>query len=242
MNVPFYISLFLILITAIILYFIYYGLNYSFTALGFSSKRKNISLLIAIVVICVWLAVSAILASNGFFADFNSLPPRILVALIPPSLAIGYISASERVNNILRVMPKSWMIYAQSFRFLMEVFLFLMLLNGALPVQMTFEGRNFDIIIGLSAPLIAYYSYNKKVWPKIVPLLWNLAGILLVTNVLVIGLLSTPGPMRKFFNEPANTMIAQFPFIWIAALIVPFAYLLHILSIKQIMRFDENNT
>ena len=105
---------------------------------------------------------------------------------------------------------------------------------------MTFEGRNFDIIIGVSAPLIAYFSYNKKVWPKIVPLLWNLAGILLVTNVLLTGLLSVPGPMRKFFNEPANTMIAYFPFIWIAALIVPFAYLLHILSIKQIMRFDED--
>ena len=189
-----------------------------------------------------WLGISAIIASQGFFTDFTSLPPRILVALIPPALAIGYISASVRVNNILSVLPKSWMIYAQSFRILMEVFLFLMLASGALPFQMTFEGRNFDIIIGLTAPVVAYFSYNKKVWPKIVPLLWNLAGILLVTNILIIGLLSTPGPLRKFFNEPANTMIAHFPFIWIAAFIVPFAYLLHILSIKQIMRFDEDIT
>lgn len=242
MNVPAYLSLFLIIIVVIILFCLYYGLNYAFTALGFSSKKKNISLLITFTVICGWLAVSAALASRGFFTDFTSLPPRLLVALIPPSLAIGYISSSQRVNNILSVLPKSWMIYTQSFRILMELFLFLMLVSSALPIQMTFEGRNFDIIIGLTAPVIAYFSYSKKVWPKIVPLLWNLAGILLISNVLIIGLLSTPGPLRKFFNEPANTMIAQFPFIWIAALIIPFAYLLHILSIKQIMRFDEDNS
>ena len=242
MNVPVYISLFLILITALIIFFIYYGLNYAFTALGFSDKKKNVSLIIALTVICGWLAVSAYLSLTGFFVNFTSLPPRILIAIIPPALAIGYIVSSERVNNILRVLPKSWMIYAQSFRILMEIFLFLMFTSGALPVQMTFEGRNFDIIIGLTAPIIAYYSYRKKVWPKIVPLLWNLAGILLVSNIFIIGLLSTPGPMRKFFNEPANAMIAYFPFIWIAALIVPFAYLLHILSIIQIMRFDEDNS
>src|SRR5260221_13084254 len=106
MNVPVYISLFLILITALILFFLYYGLNFAFTSFGFSSKKKNISLLIALTVICGWLTVAAILANRGFFMDFTSLPPRILVALIPPALAIGYISASVRVNNILRVLPK----------------------------------------------------------------------------------------------------------------------------------------
>jgi hypothetical protein len=226
----------------LILFFIYYGLSYAFNALGFSTKKKNISLVITLSVICGWLAVSGILALRGFFTDFNSLPPRLLVSVIPPALAIGYISASERVNNILRVLPKSWMIYAQTFRLPMEIFLFLMLINGALPVQMTFEGRNFDIITGITAPVIAYYSYNKKLWPKIVPLLWNLAGILLVTNVFITGVLSAPGPLRKFLNEPSNTMISHFPFVWIAALIVPFAYQLHVLSIKQIMRFDEDIT
>ncbi len=82
----------------------------------------------------------------------------------------------------------------------MEIFLFLMFINGAVPVQMTFEGRNFDIIIGITAPIIAYFSFTKKLWPKIVPLLWNLAGFLLLANIYLIGILSAPGPLRKFFK------------------------------------------
>jgi hypothetical protein len=34
-------------------------------------------------------------------------------------------------------------------------------------------------------------------------------------------------------------MAAYFPFVWIAAFIVPFAFLMHVLSIKQIMRYED---
>ena len=83
--------------------------------------------------------------------------------------------------------------------------------------------------------MIAYY-YAMKKFPKIAALLWNIAGLLLVTNVFLIAILSVPGPLRKFFTEPPNTIIGYFPFIWIPALIVPFAYMAHILSIRQIIR------
>jgi hypothetical protein len=119
---------------------------------------------------------------------------------------------------------------------LVELALWLLFINNIIPVQMTFEGLNYDILIGLSALLIGYYSLSISKWPRVVALLWNFAGLLLVTNIFIIALLSTPSPLRQFFNEPANTVIAYFPFVWIAAFIVPFAYLMHILSIKQIIR------
>jgi len=36
-------------------------------------------------------------------------------------------------------------------------------------------------------------------------------------------------------NEPANTMIAHLPFIWLPAFVVPVAYFLHIVSLKQLL-------
>ncbi len=240
MNVPIYITLLFFIIIALIVFGIFYTLNYAFIKAEYSSKSKLISFVSIAVLLGGWMSVSAAVGIKGFLLDFQTLPPRVLVIIVPTALAISYISISERVNSILKLIPKSWLINAQSFRILVEIFLWLMYRSGVLPVQMTFEGRNFDILIGLSAPLISYFYFTKKSWPKITALLWNLAGLLLLTNILVIAILSTPGPMRKFFNEPSNTMIAYFPYIWLPALIVPFAYLLHILSIKQIMKFDED--
>jgi hypothetical protein len=240
MNIPLYITLLFIVIVILIVYGIFYTLNYAFNKAEYPAKKKLISFILIGLLLGGWMSVSAAMAIKGFLLDFQSLPPRVLVIIIPTALAISYISISERVNSILKLIPKSWLINAQSFRILVEIFLWLIYRSGAIPVQMTLEGRNFDILIGLSAPFIAYFCFTKKSCPKITALLWNAAGLLLLTNILVIAILSTPSPMRKFFNEPSNTMIAYFPYIWLPALIVPFAYLLHILSFKQIMKFDED--
>ena len=104
---------------------------------------------------------------------------------------------------------------------------------------MTFEGINYDILIGLSAALVGYYVLSVEKLPRIIALLWNYAGLLLVTNIFLIAFLSTPSPMRQFFNEPANTLVAYFPFVWIPACIVPFAYLMHVLSIKQLLQGNK---
>jgi hypothetical protein len=36
-------------------------------------------------------------------------------------------------------------------------------------------------------------------------------------------------------NEPANTLVAQFPFILLPGVLVPLAYTLHIFSLRQLM-------
>ena len=239
MNVPVYIAALPVLISAIIVAAVFYALNYAYDKLGYTGTQKRNSLGITAILLGGWLAVSAWLAISGKFLDFQSTPPKMLAAIIPPILAIAYIANSIRVNRILQVLPHSWMINMQFYRVLMELFLLLMFTSGALPVQMTFEGRNFDIITGITAPVVAYFCFTKQAWPKIIALLWNAAGFLLVANVFFIGILSLPGPMRIFMNEPPNTMVAYFPYIWIPALIVPFAFLLHVLSIKQILRYEE---
>ncbi|HWA06781.1 MAG TPA: hypothetical protein VG961_09550, partial [Ignavibacteria bacterium] len=136
-------------------------------------------------------------------------------------------------------IPSSWLVYIQSFRVLMELVLWLLFIKNIIPVQMTFEGINYDILIGTSAPLVGYYALSRNKWPRVTALLWNFAGLLLVTNIFIVAFLSAPTPLRQFFNEPSNTIVAYFPFVWIPAFIVPFAYFMHILSIKQIIKFSK---
>jgi hypothetical protein len=238
-SIPFYITGLLFLITIILLYSIFYALNYALDKLEVPPYKKKRALIITAVLLFGWLIVSAAVAFAGTLLDFTATPPKLLIVIIPPVLAVIYITNSTRVNTLLTVIPSSWLVYVQSFRVLMEIFLWLMYLKNIIPVQMTFEGLNYDVLAGLSAPLIAYYSLSQKKWPRLSAVLWNFAGLLLVTNIFIIALLSTPSPMRQFFNEPANTIVAYFPFVWIPAFIVPFAYLMHILSIKQIIRYQN---
>ena len=129
-----------------------------------------------------------------------------------------------------------WIVYAQSFRMIMEFILWLLYRYSIIPVQMTFAGRNFDILIGFTAPFVAYFCFIKKTWSPKVALIWNFAGLLLLGNIVVVALLSTPYPFRVFMNEPANTLVFSFPFVWLPAFVVPFALLLHLISIKRLWK------
>jgi hypothetical protein len=108
---------------------------------------------------------------------------------------------------------------------------------GMAPVQMTFDGRNLDILTGLTAPMVAYLyiKANGKAWARAMAIIWNIAGLGLLINIISIAMLSTPSPIRQFMNEPANTFIADVPYIWLPGFVVTFAYYLHALSLKQLL-------
>lgn len=238
-SIPFYTDIIMYIITGILVWFIFYSLNYALNEIkAIQIIRKKYFIMTALI-ISGWLIITAVTAFNGTLLDFTSAPPKIILLIIPPVLAISYLSNSTRVNKLIEVIPSSWFVYIQSFRVLMELLLWLLYTAGVIPVQMTFEGLNYDVLTGLSAPLIGYYCLTVNKWPRITAVLWNIAGLLLVTNIFIVSVISTPSPMRQFFNEPANTMIAYFPNVWIAAFIVPFAYFIHILSLKQIIKFNK---
>ena len=96
---------------------------------------------------------------------------------------------------------------------------------------MTFEGRNFDVIAGLTGPFIAYL-FNKN---RTVMIAYNFMGLALLLNIVVIAVLSIPTPFRVFMNEPANTIVAYFPIVLLPAFLVPLAYTLHFFSLKQLL-------
>lgn len=235
-NIPFYITGMLLVIMIIIIIFTFYALNYALKKLEYPDTKRKITLLVSALLLVTWLIFTTMISLEGMLQNFSTTPPRVIIILIPAVLGIIYISSSSRVNAYLSVIPSSWLLYIQSFRILMEVLLWLMILNNLIPVQMSFEGLNYDILAGLSAPIIGYYALAVQKWPRISALLWNFAGFLLVTNITLISILSTPVPFRQFMNEPANTIVSFFPFVWIPAFIVPFAFLMHVLSIKQIIR------
>lgn len=181
----------------------------------------------------VWLSFLSLVSLSGFFSNFSGFPPRIGIVLIVPLITILILTFSRNINSLLKVIPPQSILYLQSFRVIVELLLWLLFIQNILPVQMTFEGQNWDILVGLTAPVVAYFSFVRRSWPRVVVILWNVLGLLLLANIVIIAMLSMPTIFRVFMNDPANTIVAQFPFIWLPGVLVPIAYSMHFFSLKQ---------
>ncbi len=181
-----------------------------------------------------WLALTGVLAERGFFDDFQSLPPRMLLALGLPLLAVLALAFSPRVAALLSALPPAWPVAAQTFRVAVEIVLWQLVVAGVLPELLSFHGRNVDILVGLTAPVVAYACFVRRAWPARVAVWWNWAGIVILLNVVVHAQLSAPSRWRLFETDPPTTVIADWPYIWLPAFLVPLAWLLHAVSLRQL--------
>ena len=198
-----------------------------------SLEQKRKLFLVVFSTIAGWFAISMLLSLSGFLRDFTTVPPRFLIILVIPFITIIVVLNRKATREILAVTPGFVLIYLQVFRVFVEILLWGLFAKNLLPVQMTFEGRNFDVLSGLSAPIVGWLMQYQKVSRKVV-IAWNLICLGILINIVVTALLSIPSPFRYFMNEPANTIVAEFPIVWLPALLVPLAYGLHLLSIKQL--------
>ena len=172
----------------------------------------------------------------GTFSNFEIFPINAAPVIIIPLVIVLLFTFSKSVKEILPHIPQEKIIRLQSFLFYVEVLLYGLFSEALLPVQMTFEGRNFDVITGVTAVLlttrIAGFMLLDKL-PNALIISWNLLGLGLLINIVMIAILSMPTPLRYFMNGPANTVVTEFPVSMLPAFLVPMAYMLHLLSLRK---------
>lgn len=229
-NVPYLIILLFKLLVVFLLGVIVLLANSTFDKV-YPGKAKKLTLFLFLGLLG-WLLFLAILSQTGFLNQWQIMPPRLLMVVIPPLIAVLLFCLSEKANKIIENMPQEALTGIQSFRIVMELILFWRYIKNIIPVQMTFEGRNCDLLSGISAIPVAYFIYRKQ-FGKMKILIWNITCLLLLANIVITAFLSVPTPLRMFINEPSNTIIAYYPFVWLPGFVVPVAYTLHFLSIKK---------
>lgn len=199
---------------------------------SWDDRRKRNVFTFALILIISWIALISVLSMRGFFADFTHLPPRpALIIILPLIFALWFIFSNPGSDLLRHALPQG-LIYMQSFRIIVELLLWLSFLNNVLPIQMTFEGGNLDILSGLLALPTGYLVMKNKRTTRVI-LVYNIIGLVLLINILIIAVLSFPTPLRHFMNEPSNAIIAQFPYILLPGVLVPLAYSLHLFSMRQ---------
>lgn len=162
----------------------------------------------------------------------NSIFLLFLAAMVLVWLAVvmRYLHSPARTVAIAGIV--GWLVYAGCIGYFGVVAdRTLIPPGGLLPTLMTFHGANFDIAIGLSAPVVAWLLATKRLAPRWA-IAWNIAGILMLANVAVRGVLTTPGPLNVITTEVPNVAVGMFPCTYIPGFMVPLALLLHVLSIR----------
>ena len=181
----------------------------------------------------LWLAVPAALAWSGWLSNFAARPPRFPLLLVPVFCATTWLAFSGYGARLIEGVGIGWLIGFQAFRLPLEWLLHRLFHEGVVPVQMTYAGRNFDIVTGLLALLLLLWSKFGRL-PRWAIWMFNLIGLALLINIVTVAMLSAPLPIRQFFNEPANTFIAYWPWVWLPAFLVQAAWFGHLLVFRRL--------
>jgi len=123
-----------------------------------------------------------------------------------------------------------------SIRIAIEMVLFWLFLNKVMPQLMTFEGRNFDLTSGITAPLIYYFGFVKgKIGAKAM-LAWNFICLAILLFTVSNAILSAPTPLQQFAFEQPTTAVFYFPFVWLPGIVVPLVIFSHLISIRLLIK------
>lgn len=183
-----------------------------------------------------WLLLQGGVGLSGFYLKTNSLPPRFPALAIPPLLLLIGLLLTNTGRAFIDSLITSRLTMLHAIRIPVEIVLFWLFVGKTVPESMTFEGRNFDILSGLTAPVVYYFGFVRKSLPKAVLLVWNLICLGLLINIVATAVLSLPSPFQQLaFNQP-NIAILYFPFVWLPSVVVPIVLLAHISAIRQLVR------
>jgi hypothetical protein len=175
-----------------------------------------------------WCAFTWALAASGTLSIFE-LPPRLFLVFFPALLFTLFLARSRVGDGLLRA-SWTWLIGLQAFRVAVELAIHHAVDVGVAPPQMTWSGWNLDILTGVTALPVALLATRGVVGRRGV-VAWNVAGLLLLGTVVVVGILSMPTPFQQM--SPDNTWIAYEPYVWLPAVLVMTAVFLHALSLRK---------
>lgn len=186
-------------------------------------------------VLAAWLACTGLLGASGRLVEPAPGPPAVLVIAVPLAGLAAWLSLSAQGARLALAVPVTVLIGAQGFRVAVELLLHRLWQEGMVPRMLTFEGANLDILAGLSAPVAAWAATRGRPGAAMA-LIWNLAGLALLGNVVVRAVLTAPGGLHRLATELPNRLPGQFPYVWLAGFLAPLAFALHVLAIRALRR------
>lgn len=230
-NLPVYISVTFIATTFITVIFFIYAVKQTV----FDTKAAKIFLFL----LSFWLIFQMILGLGEFYLKTDIIPPRILFAGVFPALLliISYFTFARK--SFIEKLPLKTLTILHIIRIPVEIVLLWLFQKKLIPEIMTFEGRNFDILSGLTAPVIVWLGFRNGKINRPVLIIWNILALGLLFNIVITAILSFPFPFQQFAFDQPNRAVLYFPFVWLPTVVVPIVLFSHLISLWQLLTGKE---
>lgn len=186
----------------------------------------------------LWMFLQAVLTRYDIYnTDTDSFPPKIMLfGIFPMLLSIVLLFATKKGRQFIDSLSLERLTYLNVIRIPVEMVLYGLFVAKTIPELMTFSGINFDILAGITAPIVGYFGFTKPKISRRAILIWNFVCLGLLLNIVICAVLSTPFPIQKLAFDQPNIAILNFPFSWLPTVIVPIVLLGHLTAIRQLLK------
>ena len=197
-------------------------------------RATNKSTLFLIIVVVI-MTVQFFLGKSDFYDNATAIPPRFIFLIFPAFVLIIILFLTNGGKKFIDNLKLKHLILLHTIRIPVEIGLYYLFVAKTIPQIMTFEGWNFDIVAGLTAPFIFYFGFIKNKISDRLLIVWNVLSLILLINIIVIALLSANTPLQKLAFDQPNIALGHFPFNWLPSIIVPLVLFSHLTSLRQII-------
>ena len=183
----------------------------------------------------IWFVLQSVLAYLGFFQNFDVVPPRTFAFGPMPFFLLTVVYLIFFRKDFLEHLPLKLLTIIHIIRIPIELCLLWLFQSGQVPIEMTFEGRNFDILSGITAPIVYVLAFRGGKVNRPLLIAWNIAALALLFNIVTIAVLAFPSPFQMVGLDQTNIGVTYFPFIWLPSIIVPIVFFAHVASLAKLM-------
>ena len=147
---------------------------------------------LTLVASAAWMTVTWTVAASGVLTDWHRRRHRSRSSFSRSSRS-GSAWRSVRLGTHLATFLPLWLLVAvQGFRLPLELAMHAMYERGVMPVQMSYSGRNFDIVTGVTAIPWRWLVWSGRAGHRLV-LALERRRLALLVNVVTVAILGTPG-------------------------------------------------
>lgn len=185
-----------------------------------------------------WIILQGVLSYKGFYLETaDKLPPPFTyIGFIPTFILMALLFCTHKGRAFIDSLSAFDLTLLSIVRIPIEIVLHWIFIQKLIPEAMTFNGYNFDIIAGITAPFIAYFGYKKSSISNSKLLIWNIISLGLLITIILLSVFAFPTAVQKYAFDQPNIGMLYFPFFWLPSFIVPIVFFSHLVLIRKLLK------
>jgi hypothetical protein len=191
-------------------------------------------------ILAAWFVIVVILAATEALGNAHGTgAPGLGIAVAAPIVLMCIaLMCVPSLRSAFDVAPLSVLVGVHVIRVLGVSFLILMASNR-LPAPFAPVAGWGDIVAGAAAAPVAWLVYQRAKGWRTVLTAWNLYGLADLIAAVTLGVLSSPGPLRRIFAEPGAGLMTSLPWLLIPGFLVPLLITVHLAIFYRLARQSQ---